>query len=48
MEAAVHFSYNQVRRRGPARSKKAAERCTELNWTVGPTLIVRRGGTGQK
>ena len=23
---------------GPAGSKEAAQRCTELNWTVGPTL----------
>jgi hypothetical protein len=27
---------------GPASSKEAAKRCTELNWTVGPTLIKRR------
>jgi len=23
---------------GPARCEEAAKRCTELNWTVGPTL----------
>jgi hypothetical protein len=24
---------------GPASSEEAAQRCTELNWPVGPTLI---------
>jgi hypothetical protein len=26
---------------GPARCEEAAKRCTELNWTVGPTLKKR-------
>jgi hypothetical protein len=29
---------------GPASSEEAAKRCTELNWTVGPTLITVVGG----
>jgi hypothetical protein len=34
-------------KRKPDRAKRQAKRRTSRNWTVGPTLMKRRGGTGQ-